>query len=139
MGWGSYEGGRPKLSDEHKRKNKQFRISDKEMEYLGNPNTTEIRKRLMKLKAIEEFCELADSKGVQVIPDECLDRIGRYDKTDAYYYHMFYSTNYKKLMAITDQRFRKDGDHASTWEQMLNGFGEIRNDCEATLEQEKSG
>lgn len=66
--------GRDKLPEHKKRKIRQVRISDDEMSQLGNPNSTEIRRRLFRLKKIEELVQRLDAAGITVIPNEWMER-----------------------------------------------------------------
>ena len=65
--------GRSKLSDKKKKKLRQVRISDEEMESMGNPSTTEIRKRAMKYDVIFEVIDLLEEKSLINIPNEWLE------------------------------------------------------------------
>lgn len=94
--------GREKLSDNKKKKLRQVRISDDEMEYLGNPSTTQIRNNLIKFKQIEEFCNLLDEKGITWIPDDWLSE--SYNKNDPFWNKAVYSSNFNRLNAVVEDR-----------------------------------
>lgn len=93
--------GRPKLPENKKRKIRQVRISDEEMNLLNNPSTTEIRNRLFKLKDIEDFCKFLDESGIQLIPDEWLEK--HYNKNDPFWQHV-YSNNFSKFKIIVSDK-----------------------------------
>lgn len=93
--------GRPRKSESDKRKLRQVRISDDEMEHLGNPSTTDMRNNLIKFKQIEEFCNLLDEKGITWIPDDWL--------AESFHPHWdkeVYSSNFSRLITVVnDEKF----------------------------------
>jgi hypothetical protein len=91
--------GRPKLPENQKRKIKQIRISDDEMSGLGNPSSTKMRSDLFAAKVIRDFCELLDQKGVNLIPEEWLEK--EYPKTDSWY-SFVYKDNFSRLIAVAN-------------------------------------
>lgn len=62
--------GRDKLPEHKKRKLRQIRISDEEMELMGNPSSTEIRFRALEYSRIFEIIKFLDAQGKIDIPDE---------------------------------------------------------------------
>lgn len=100
------EYGRPKKAEEDKRKPKQFRISDNELAELGNPSTTEIRRRLFRLKQIEDLCDVLDEKGIKLLPDEWLEQ--EYNKSDPFWQNGIYSKNWSKLTAVATSKRIQD-------------------------------
>lgn len=92
--------GRPKLSEEKTRKIRQVRISDEEMEILGNPSSTQIRNRLFTLEKIVEFCKVLDQKGIKIIPDEWLS--ADYNKNDPFWNNAVYQSNFSRLTSVSE-------------------------------------
>src|SRR5699024_6571328 len=65
--------GRDKLPDDKRRKLRQIRISDDEMNKMGNPSSTEIRNRALNYSYIFDVIDLLDEKGLIEIPEEWFD------------------------------------------------------------------
>ncbi len=87
--------GRSKLSPEKQRKIRQIRISDEEMERLGNPSTTRMREMLLKYRQIEDFLSYLDRNGVNLFPEEIFH--SRLNPNDEFWKDHFYGRNHKVL------------------------------------------
>ncbi|GIP51821.1 hypothetical protein [Paenibacillus vini] len=56
--------GRYELHDYNKKKLRQIRISDAEMDYLGNPNSAWMRKAMMNQRYVELVFEKIEREGI---------------------------------------------------------------------------
>jgi len=61
--------GRPTLNDRKKRKLRQIRISDHEMDLMGNPSSTQIREWAMKYKQQQDLIKFLSEKKMAEIDE----------------------------------------------------------------------
>jgi len=90
--------GRPKLPENKKRKIRQIRISDDELEEMGNPNSTRMRALMLQMSKIIKLCEELDEKGIKLIPDEWLET--DYKRDDPFWEWLIFSTNENRLTSL---------------------------------------
>jgi hypothetical protein len=97
--------GRPKLPENQKRKVKQIRLSEDEMNELGNPSSTNMRRDLFAAKIIRDFCKILDEKGVELIPEEWIEK--EYSKTDSWY-SLICGDNFSRLLTVSGNKKCRD-------------------------------
>ncbi|MEK4627337.1 hypothetical protein MKZ17_03725 [Solibacillus sp. FSL R7-0682] len=91
--------GRDKLPEHKKRKIRQVRISDEEMEALGNPSSSEIRRNLIRLRKIEQLLNRLDDAGIDVIPSEWIAE--EYPSDEAFWIP-FHKSQYWRLLKLSE-------------------------------------
>lgn len=92
--------GRPNVSDRKKRKIRQIRISDEEMDLLGNPTTTQMRTLLLEAKRIRNFLNYIDELNVSLFPNDLLH--SEYDPAEDFW-KSAYKSNYWVLKQLSDK------------------------------------
>lgn len=90
--------GRTELPESKKRKIRQIRISDEEMEFLGNPNSTQLRSKLVRLREIELLCEQLDAADIDLVPSEWIN--DEYPADDPFWNHMCHRTLFDRLRTL---------------------------------------
>lgn len=90
--------GRTELPESKKRKIRQVRISDEEMEFLGNPNSTQLRSKLIRLREIELLCEQLDAAGIDLVPSEWINE--EFPVNDPFWNHVCHRTLFNRLTSL---------------------------------------
>jgi hypothetical protein len=88
--------GRDKLPENRKRKLRQIRISDQELEEMGNPSSTSMRDMMLEYKKMMKFFKYLDEEGIKLIPDEILHE--EYDPHDPFWVQFIYSGGNGKII-----------------------------------------
>lgn len=90
--------GRAELPESKKRKIRQVRISDEEMEFLGNPNSTQLRNRLISIRKIELLLERFEGAGVDLVPSDWINE--QYPVDDPFWHHFCHRTLFDRLCTL---------------------------------------
>ncbi|WP_153979267.1 hypothetical protein [Paenibacillus xylanilyticus] len=111
----SSKAGRPTLPEKRKRKVRQIRISDDEMEILGNPTTSRMRETLIYVSKLREFMRYLDSKGVVIIPEEILH--DTLNPNDPFWQGQVYGSNFNVMKNVVESRY--------LWERVAEMMGDL--------------
>lgn len=90
--------GRTPLPESKKRKLRQIRMSDEELEYLGNPNSTQMRALMKTAIEIKKLCDQLDAAGIDLVPSEYLN--DDYPTDSPFWYQYVHRTLFDRLQTL---------------------------------------